>query len=303
MLAAVHRAGRLTAGRFDASVLADLERLGEHGATLGPSAGPADARRDAASAAIGPAGTPRASLVRAPAGSLDAGGIGKGLALRWASAAAIGRRSRPGRASSSRPAATSRAPGRHRRVAGGSGSRIRFSQVRSADPLAVLAVERGSVATSSVRVRNWIAPDGRRVHHLVDPANRGAGEDRADRGHGGGPRSGVVRGLEQVAVPRGPGPDRTGGAGARPRGLVGGRGGTPGDDPGGPPVLRVGGRGARGLSRPEVTPARAGWRPARVARAVIDADRQPGGGRVRRSVVAPRAGPAARAWSPPRGPR
>ena len=32
-----------------------------------------------------------------------------------------------------------------------------------------MAVERGSVATSSVRVRNWIAPDGRPVHHLVDP--------------------------------------------------------------------------------------------------------------------------------------
>ena len=39
MLAAVHRAGRLTAGRFDASVLADLERLGEHGATLDAAAG------------------------------------------------------------------------------------------------------------------------------------------------------------------------------------------------------------------------------------------------------------------------
>ena len=40
-LVAADRAGRLTEGRFDARVLADLERLGYHGIDLGPNAGPA----------------------------------------------------------------------------------------------------------------------------------------------------------------------------------------------------------------------------------------------------------------------
>ncbi len=39
MLAAIHRAGRLTGGRFDASVLDALERIGEHGADLATDSG------------------------------------------------------------------------------------------------------------------------------------------------------------------------------------------------------------------------------------------------------------------------
>ena len=41
-----------------------------------------------------------------------------------------------------------------------------------AEPVAVVLVEDGAVATSSVRVRHWVAPDGRAVHHLVDPRTR-----------------------------------------------------------------------------------------------------------------------------------
>ena len=39
----------------------------------------------------------------------------------------------------------------------------------AAAPLVVVELRSGAVATSSVRVRHWVAPDGRPVHHLVDP--------------------------------------------------------------------------------------------------------------------------------------
>ena len=39
-------------------------------------------------------------------------------------------------------------------------------------PVAVLALDRGAVATSSVGTRHWTGPDGQAVHHLVDPATR-----------------------------------------------------------------------------------------------------------------------------------
>ena len=166
MLAAVHRAGRVTAGRFDPSVLADLERLGEHGAVL--DIPDAFSREGAQVVRLVPPGTPRASLVRAPAVPLDGGGIGKGLALRWASAAAMA--ALPAGAgllldAGGDIASAGTGPPGGWRV----GIEDPILPGPEAEPLAVLAVERGSVATSSVRVRNWIAPDGLRVHHLVDP--------------------------------------------------------------------------------------------------------------------------------------
>jgi len=168
MLAAVHRAGRLTGGRFDASVLADLERLGEHGAGLAlPDTG-ALAADDGEVIRLVPAGTPRASLVRAPAAPVDSGGIGKGLALRWAASAAL--------ACLPAGAGLLLEAGGDISIAGAPppggwpiGIEDPVAPGPDAGPLAVLAVERGSVATSSVRVRNWVAPDGRRVHHLLDP--------------------------------------------------------------------------------------------------------------------------------------
>ena len=41
-----------------------------------------------------------------------------------------------------------------------------------APPLVVLQLVDPAVATSSVGVRNWIGPDGRPVHHLVDPSTQ-----------------------------------------------------------------------------------------------------------------------------------
>ncbi|MHB8892873.1 MAG: FAD:protein FMN transferase [Candidatus Limnocylindrales bacterium] len=168
MLAAVHRAGRLTGGRFDASVLADLERLGEHGAPV--SSGYATALPEDRVIRLVPEGTPHAGFVRVPSRPVDSGGIGKGLALRWAAAAAL--EALPTGAGLLLEAggdivSAGIAPAGGWRVgiedpAGGPG----------AEPLAVVAMERGAVATSSVRVRNWIGQDGRRVHHLLDPWSR-----------------------------------------------------------------------------------------------------------------------------------
>jgi len=165
-LAAIDRAGRVTDGRFDASILGALERIGEHGAVLGPAmdvdpattpvAGPAD-----------PGG--RRSLVHVPPVPVDMGGIGKGLALRWACARALG---------SLPPGAGLQIEAGGDVVAGGTppedGWRIGIEDPAAADadtaaPLVVVELWSGAVATSSVRVRHWVAPDGRAVHHLVDP--------------------------------------------------------------------------------------------------------------------------------------
>jgi thiamine biosynthesis lipoprotein len=162
MLAAIHRAGRITGGRFDASVLDTLERLGERGAPLDAiDEIPADAAP----------GTPRASLVTVPARPVDSGGIGKGLALRWAAAAAL---------AALPPGSDFLLDAGGDLVGAGDVPPDRPWQIGiddpvapdGADPVAVLALGSGAVATSSVSVRNWVAPDGRRVHHLVDPMTR-----------------------------------------------------------------------------------------------------------------------------------
>ena len=172
MLAIVHRAGRLTDGRFDASVVEALELIGEHGAPLGGA--DAIVRRSASDRPvplIAP-GTPRARLVRIPDQPVDSGGIGKGLALRWAAAVAM----------ASLPESTGllldaggdivcagTAPTDGWAV--GVEDPIATSG-HAADPLAVYALAAGGVSTSSVAVRNWTAPDGRHVHHLLDPVTR-----------------------------------------------------------------------------------------------------------------------------------
>jgi thiamine biosynthesis lipoprotein len=169
LLATVHRARRLTNGRFDASVIDVLERIGERGASLTTSDG--DASAGDRIQLVEPA-TARASLVRIPDAPIDSGGIGKGLALRWAAARAA------------------------RVLLEGSGLLVDAGgDIMSAglspdggwrigvdDPLvpaeaparllAVYTMLEGGISTSSVATRNWTAPDGRRVHHLVDPTTR-----------------------------------------------------------------------------------------------------------------------------------
>jgi FAD:protein FMN transferase len=171
MLAAIHRAGRMTGGRFDASVLEVLEQLGEHGAELGGYDGVPALEGGREIVRIVAAGTPKASHVTVPARPVDSGGIGKGLALRWAAAAAL---------AALPPAAGLLLDAGGDLIAAGEppadgGWRIGIEDPIAPDdagPVAVLALDAGAVATSSVSVRNWTTPDGRGVHHLVDPVTR-----------------------------------------------------------------------------------------------------------------------------------
>jgi thiamine biosynthesis lipoprotein len=163
-LTAAHRAARATNGRFDARVLGDLERLGftavDQGARVPRPRTPASP--------AGPAPFLRRSGRRGEIELLepvDLGGIGKGLALRWAA----------------------------RRVAvvlGGTGFLLDAGgdlvsrgfragepwsigiedPTAGGEPLAVVVLERDqAIATSSVRIGSRVGPDGRLAHHLIDP--------------------------------------------------------------------------------------------------------------------------------------
>ncbi len=77
-LVTADRAHRVTDGRFDARVIGDLERLGYRGAWIGADDGSAGARVPGRLLAVE---RPARIRLSAPA---DLGGIGKGLALRWA---------------------------------------------------------------------------------------------------------------------------------------------------------------------------------------------------------------------------
>lgn len=169
-LAAADRAGRITGNRFDASILGTLERIGERGAALDrPSADrrATEAAGVASVSALDPG--ERRYRVHAPPVPVDMGGIGKGLALRWASERAVA--VLPGDAGLLLEAGGD-IVGRGTPPAAGWQVGIEdpaAPSVQDDDPVVVVALGVGAVATSSVRVRNWIGPDGQPVHHLVDP--------------------------------------------------------------------------------------------------------------------------------------
>jgi thiamine biosynthesis lipoprotein len=170
MLATVHRAGRVTGGRFDATVIDVLERIGEHGAAPGGDA-PARTRPDDPALLVARE-TSRATLVQIPDLPVDSGGIGKGLALRWAADVAM-RQLPPGAGllvDAGGDIICAGTPPEEGWLIGVDDPLVPSAQ--AADPLAVYALTAGGVSTSSVAVRNWIAPDGRHVHHLVDPVSR-----------------------------------------------------------------------------------------------------------------------------------
>jgi FAD:protein FMN transferase len=165
MLATANRATRVTNGRFDPRVLTILEAIGERSGIVLSDA-------DAESA---PPPEPAArwlerigrelSRIATP---IDSGGIGKGLGLRWAMAAAL---------------AANRPAGAHAGMlldAGGDLLAVGNGPVEGAwsvgieDPdspdrlLAAVALRGGALATSSIGHRSWMH-DGDRVHHLIDP--------------------------------------------------------------------------------------------------------------------------------------
>jgi FAD:protein FMN transferase len=164
-VAATDRARRLTDGRFDARVLADLERLGDHGAPLGGLQGRA-------------AGTPLRREPRARAVALDRpldlGGIGKGLALRWAAdAAAIALRREVG--------FLLEAGGdvivRHTPIDHSAWAIAIEDPDGEGSPVAVLTVTSGAICTSSIARRHWQTDTGTTAHHLIDPCTGEPGGD------------------------------------------------------------------------------------------------------------------------------
>ncbi len=176
-LVAADRAGRITDGLFDARVVADLERLGYEGVGLepGPDAGPDALPADLLRGAGARPGWERRWLAVDPrstavalAQPVDLGGIGKGLALRWA-----WRRLERARIVDAEGGALLEAGGDL--VAGGPAPQggpwiIAIEDPEGGgEPVATVAVPSGALATSSILVHRWTGPDGRAVHHLVDP--------------------------------------------------------------------------------------------------------------------------------------
>ena len=171
-LLAADRAHRVSDGRFDPRVLADLDRLGYRGAPLdGAGAGrvaagaarvDADASRRRRGRIVERAGRDGISLAR----PVDLGGIGKGLALRWAT----GRLSHAGARAFLLEAGgdlVTRGPDPD-----GGPWPVGIEDPAGGEDLAVIAVSNLAVATSSIMVNRWLV-DGRVAHHLVDP---GTGE-------------------------------------------------------------------------------------------------------------------------------
>lgn len=170
-IAATDRARRATDGRFDARVLADLERLGDHGAHLGDLDGSPVADRARSGRRTGGSASRMRRDARRRAVALDRphdlGGIGKGLALRWAA---------------DRVAGVLGPSTGYLLEAGGDivacGSPLDQSRWSIAiedpgldgSPLAVLAIVAGAVCTSSIAHRRWHLEGGGAVHHLIDPS-------------------------------------------------------------------------------------------------------------------------------------
>lgn len=170
-LVAADRAGRLTAGRFDARVLGDLERLGYKGVPVAPNETAArlpDAP-DAAGSSMGRwlITDVRSSRVAVET-PVDLGGIGKGLALRWAARAME-------RAGLTEPRigflleAGGDLVARRPSPEGGDWSIAIQDPAGGESPKAVIRLASGAVATSSTAINRWRDAQGRSVHHLIDP--------------------------------------------------------------------------------------------------------------------------------------
>ncbi len=170
-LAAADRAGRVTDGMFDARVLRDLERLGYRGVDTTPRTSRGVERKRRASEAGGRWLTvDRATRTVGLSAPVDLGGIGKGLALRWAArtfADRTGRVPRPWRGAMLEAGGDLVLAGRPPE-----GDRWSITIESPFDASAYAAwvlLDSGAVCTSSVAVHNWRLEDGRQVHHLIDP--------------------------------------------------------------------------------------------------------------------------------------
>ncbi len=173
-LSMAERAGRKTEGRFDPRVLADLDRLGHPGLVVATSA----FDRRGGAARDGPGDGPwlereaRTRRVRLRA-VVDSGGLGKGLALRWAA-----RRiacDLDGRGALLEAGGDVIALGA---APGGEPWRVGIEDPSGGtDPLAVVSLTDGAICTSSIALQHWIDPAGRPAHHLLDPRTGEPGGD------------------------------------------------------------------------------------------------------------------------------
>jgi len=158
-----------TDGRFDPRVLEVLVAWG-YDRSLPFASGQVDVAADPAAGRPRPPGRrrwqprfdPSRRAVRIGPVPVDLGGIGKGLAVRWAAQALAGS-----------GVATLVEAGGDLQAGGpgpdGEGWLVAVEDPRGGpDPVAVLALTDLGCATSSIRLRHWQV-DGRRVHHLVDP--------------------------------------------------------------------------------------------------------------------------------------
>lgn len=168
-LVVADRARRMTGGRFDARVVEDLDRLGAAGVSQGTSLeSPAGRIRRGTQPLVARHGRGPLALL-APA---DLGGLGKGLALRWARRAAAATLGATGFLLDAGGDIASSGPPADPSGAGGGGWSIAIEDPTAAGQV-VATVELWpdqSIATSSVRVGRWTAADGQAVHHLIDPA-------------------------------------------------------------------------------------------------------------------------------------
>jgi thiamine biosynthesis lipoprotein len=200
-LVAAEQAHRATGGRFDPRVLGVLLDLG-YGTSLPFTAG--DVRTSAVRRAAGrPTGSwrprfdPGGSRVSVGPVPVDLGGIGKGLALRWAARLL----ERAGCAGFLLEAGGDCVYGDG---PGGTPWRLAVEDPAGGrEPVAVLQVARGATATSSTRLRHWTA-GGEPVHHLIDPSTGlpGGGDLRAVTVTGADPADAEV--WAKVLFLRGP---------------------------------------------------------------------------------------------------
>lgn len=166
-LVVADRATRMTNGSFDPRIVSALERIGYTGVPQGPTGTAPGQPRSATGRLVARTGRHGSIALPAP---VDLGGIGKGLALRWA-AGAIERMFRDDRESvlgylldAGGDIVTDGAPSPGEAWAIGVGD-----PTGGTAPIAVLRqAGRGAVATSSISRLRWEV-EGRTVHHLIDP--------------------------------------------------------------------------------------------------------------------------------------
>lgn len=158
-LALAWRAFRITGGRFDPRIIGALEAAGERAGVALP--------RSPAVLSAGDRwiwGDPRRGRVRLMA-PVDLGGIGKGLALRWAATAL--RRAGHGDfliQAGGDIVVRGAGPGARPWIVG------LENPLDGERPLALLQLRDAALATSSIAIRHWFGADGTLRHHLIDPA-------------------------------------------------------------------------------------------------------------------------------------